>query len=178
MTVHWKPYAWPIIAGLWACWASIANAQDLGGAFEGMRNSDEPIQIEADRLEVTDESGMAVFQGNVSVVQGSTQMRTSSLRVFYSRDAQGNAGAGGNVRRIEAEGGVAVRSRDQLASADQAVVDMQTQIATLNGNVSVSQGSNIITGCVVTLNMRTNNIDVKPCGGRVKVLIDRAPDGG
>jgi lipopolysaccharide export system protein LptA len=155
-----------------------AAAQTFGGAFDGMSNSSEPIQIEADRLEVADKDGTAVFSGNVSVTQGSTLMRTKSLKVLYARDAKGKAGPGGNVKKIEASGGVAVQSNDQVASADKAIVDMETQIASLSGNVSVSQGNNIITGCLITINMKTNNIDVKPCGdtgsGRVKVLIDRA----
>lgn len=168
-----------VAAWMLAIALGVAQAQTFGGAFDGMRDSDQPIQIEADRLEVTDDQGIAVFRGNVAVVQGTTVMKTASLRVYYSRDSQGRVGPGGNVRRIEASGGVAVRSEDQHATAESAVVDMQTEIATLNGNVAVSQGKNIITGCVVTVNMRTNNIDVKPCGdrgsGRVKVLIDRAP---
>jgi lipopolysaccharide export system protein LptA len=156
-----------------------ALAQTFGGAFDGMSNSDEPIQIEADRLEVADKDGTAVFSGNVAVTQGSTLMRTKNLKVLYARDSQGKAGPGGNVKKIEASGGVAVQSNDQVASADKAIVDMDSQIASLSGNVSVSQGNNIITGCLITINMKTNNIDVKPCGntggsGRVKVLIDRA----
>ncbi|MEM7462151.1 MAG: LptA/OstA family protein [Pseudomonadota bacterium] len=155
-----------------------ALAQNLGGAFDGMRNSGEPIQIQADRLEVADQKGTAVFSGNVEVVQGSTFLKTSKLLVYYGKDAQGNAGPGGNVKRIEATGKVAVRSNDQFASANRAVVNMETQMATLDGDVSVSQGTNIITGCLVTVNMKTNDIGVEPCagkGGRVKVLIDRAP---
>ncbi len=158
----------------------IAGAQTFGGAFDGMSNSKEPIQIEADKLEVDDNAGTAVFSGNVAVNQGSTLLKTDRLRVVYSRDSNGQAGPGGNVKQIEATGRVAVRSNDQVATAEKATVNMQTQIASLSGNVSVSQGSNIITGCIVTINMKTNNIDVKPCqnnqtGGRVKVLIDRAP---
>jgi lipopolysaccharide export system protein LptA len=157
-----------------------AYAQNFGGAFEGMSNSDEPIQIEADRLEVADRDGTAEFSGNVSVSQGSTLLKTDRLKVRYSRDAKGNAGPGGNVRRIEALGRVAVRSNDQVASAERATVDMEAQVATLTGNVSVSQGKNIITGCTITIDMKTNNVDVQPCkkesGGRVKVLIDRAPE--
>jgi len=162
------------------CTAGAAHAQALGGAFEGMSNSGEPIQVEADRLEVADRDGTAEFSGNVSVAQGSTLLKTDRLKVFYSRDANGKAGPGGNVRKIEALGRVAVRSNDQVASADRATVDLELQIANLSGNVSVSQGKNIITGCNITINMQTNDIDVQPCkqegGGRVKVLIDRAPE--
>lgn len=171
--------AFALFAILFLAGISAAQAQGFGGAFEGMSNSGEPIQIEADRLEVEDGQGTAVFSGNVSVTQGSTLLKTERLKVHYGRDAQGKAGPGGNVKKIEATGKVAVRSGDQVASAEKAAVDMESQIASLSGNVSVSQGNNIITGCLVTIDMKTNNIDVKPCetgkGGRVKVLIDRAP---
>jgi lipopolysaccharide export system protein LptA len=176
--LHLKKLSLSIAAILLAC--ICAQAQNFGGAFEGMSNSDEPIQIEADRLEVADRDGTAEFSGNVSVSQGSTLLKTDRLKVFYSRDANGNAGPGGNVRKIEATGRVAVRSNDQVATAERATVDMAAQIATLSGNVSVSQGKNIIAGCTITIDMKTNNVDVQPCkkesGGRVKVLIDRAPE--
>jgi lipopolysaccharide export system protein LptA len=155
-----------------------AVAQNFGGAFDGMRNSDEPIHIAADRLEVADGEGTAVFQGKVEVIQGSTILKTSRLFVKYARDAEGRAGPGGNINRIEASGGVAIRSRDQHATAQKAEVDLQTQIATLSGDVSVSQGNNVIEGCLVIMNMKTNNIEVKPCGGRVKVLIDQSSGTG
>ena len=74
-----------------------AAAQSFGGAFEGMSNSKEPIQIEADRLEVVDGEGTALFEGNVAVSQGSTLLKTKRLKVYYSREAQSDA-TGGNIR--------------------------------------------------------------------------------
>lgn len=151
-----------------------ANAQSFGGAFQGMAESDEPIQIEADRLEVMDESGVAMFDGNVSVVQGTTLLKARQLKVFYLRES-GSQQPGGNVRKIEASGKVAVRSGDQTASADSASVDMQSQIAILSGNVTVSQGPNVLTGCKLRIDMATNAANLTPCstgnsGGRVKML--------
>jgi lipopolysaccharide export system protein LptA len=172
MAAAFVAFVCAIAAGGWA------HAQNFGGAFDGMANSSEPIQIEANSLEVEDGKGTAVFSGKVEVVQGSTILNTSRLFVEYARDSSGRAGPGGNVNRIEASGGVAVRSRDQHATAQRAEVDMRTQIAKLTGDVAVSQGNNVIRGCVVTLNMKTNNIDVKPCGGRVRVLIDQTAGDG
>lgn len=167
------------IAGIGLLFLTISvQAQSFGGAFEGMANSDDPIQIEADRLEVMDEQGIAMFDGNVSVVQGSTLLKTRKLKVYYLREG-GSSQPGGNVRRIEASGKVAVRSGDQMASADTATVDMQKQIATLSGNVTVSQGKNVLTGCNLRINMATNAANLTPCegaassgksGGRVKML--------
>lgn len=140
----------------------IAHAQSFGGAFEGMSNSKDPVQIEADRLEVIDGQGVALFDGNVAVTQGSTLLKAKKLKVYYLRDAKTNE-PGGNVRKIEATGKVAVRSGDQMATADSAIVDMKAQIATLSGNVTVSQGENVLVGCNLRINMATNAANLTPC---------------
>lgn len=164
-----------VAAALAAQCAANASAQNFGGAFSGMRDAKKPVQIEADRLEVTDEQGIAVFEGNVAVSQGSTLLKAKRLKVYYLRDAKGVAGPGGNVRKIEASGRVAVRSQDQAASADNATVDMQAQVAVLSGNVAISQGESIVTGCELKVNLATNAAVLEPCksqksGERVKML--------
>ena len=155
---------------------SLANAQEFGGAFAGMSDQNTPIEIEADRLEVMDKKGLAVFNGNVSVVQGSTHLKTRKLTVHYAGSGQGGIGANGNIRLIEATGGVAVRSGDQTATANLATVDMQKQLATLSGNVTISQGENVVTGCELIVHLATSDADFRPCknageGGRVKLLV-------
>ena len=119
--------------------AGESYAQSFGGAFEGMSNSDEPIQIEADQLVVEDKKGTAVLTGNVNVVQGTTILKAGNMKVFYFSDGGGTGGPNGNIKRIEAGGKVAVRSGDQRATADSAVFDMQSQTVVMEGNVSVSQ---------------------------------------
>lgn len=153
--------------------AAPAVAQSFGAAFQGMRDTGEPVQIEADRLEVADQQGTAEFFGNVSVLQGSTLMKTKHLKVYYTRGEGTAPGPGGNVRRIEATGGVAVRSEDQKATADTATVDMQAQTAVMSGNVIISQGENVVSGCVLNVNLATNAAVLVPCRnvgtGRVKM---------
>lgn len=142
-----------------------ASAQNFSGAFEGMRDNREPVQIESDSLEVQDNKGIAYFKGNVTVIQGSTILKTSNLTVYYSRDGN-SSDAAGNVRRIVANGKVAVRSNDQRATANSADVDMVKQIAVLNGGVTVSQGKNIVTGEKLVINMKTNAANLT--GGKSK----------
>jgi lipopolysaccharide export system protein LptA len=93
--------------------------------------------------------------------------------VFYVRGEGTAPGPGGNVRRIEAKGGVAVRSDDQKATADTATVDMQAQTAVMSGNVVISQGENVVSGCVLNVNLATNAAVLVPCSnagaGRVKM---------
>ena len=144
-------------------------AQSFGGAFEGMSDNDEPIQIEADRLEVLDNQKLATFDGNVKVVQGSTILKATSLKVFYLGEGSSNS-ASGKIKRIEASGKVAVRSKDQHATANKMVFNMQTEIVTLSGDVAVSQGNNIITGCTLLVYLKTNTSEFKDC--RTKILLE------
>jgi len=153
-------------------------AQNFGGAFDGLSNSGEPVQIEADRLEVVDNENTAVLTGNVSVVQGTTILKAGRIKVTYLR----NGGSeNGGIRTIEASGGrVAVRSGDNKATADKAVVNMQSEIVTMTGDVIISQGTNVVNGCFLKVNLKTNVSEFKGCGGsttaskpsgRVKIVL-------
>ena len=165
-----------MIAAVFA--SQYANAQSFGGAFDGIGDNNEPIQIEADSLQVIDDQNTALLTGNVSVVQGSTILKARTIKVFYLRKGQRDRSKSG-VRRIEASGKVAVRSRDNYASADKAVVDMLAETVTMNGNVYISQGNNIANGCVLTINLKTSVSHIKPCKAsgnsgskRVKLLLE------
>lgn len=161
-----------------------ARAQDFGGAFADFdTGSDNPIQIEADRLEVRDPEKLAIYSGNVRVRQGDTILEAPELRVFYAGEgptitAEGVAGGSGpggsRVSRIEAGPGVRVRSGDRTASGDRAVLDMANDIVTLEGNVVLTQGSNVVRGDRVIVNLATKQGRVE--GGRVQTLI--TPTGG
>ncbi|MEO0327175.1 MAG: lipopolysaccharide transport periplasmic protein LptA [Pseudomonadota bacterium] len=153
-----------------------ASAQSFGGAFKGMGDNDQPIQIEADRLEILDNENTAFLTGNVSVVQGTTILKAKQLTVYYLRSDQSDETNSG-IRKIIASGKVAVRSQDNHATSDKAVVDMVTEIVTLTGNVFISQGNNIAKGCEVIVNLKTSVSEIKPCASsqgsnRVKLLLD------
>lgn len=150
------------ITALLMALSTAANAQSFSGAFEGMRNSDEPVQIQADKLEVRDSKGFAKFSGNVEVVQGSTVLKALKLTVYYSKGAGGN-GPAGNVQRIVATGKVAVRSGAEQATASSVDVDMKNQVALLSGGVTLTQGNNIVQGCKLRINLANNDAVLSPC---------------
>lgn len=163
-----------IVAAILLGYAAPASAQNFGGAFEGMQDNKQPIQIEADRLEVEDKKGTAHFKGNVNVVQGSTILKAGSLRVYYF-SGKNDTGLNNKIKKIEASGGVAVRSNDQNATADSAVFNMQAETVVMKGNVVISQGPNIATGCVLRVDMKTGAGKLEPCkkgGGRVRILLN------
>lgn len=137
-----------------------SQAQDFSGAFSGMQDSDEPIQIEADRLEVEDKKGMALFIGNVNVVQGTTILKASRLKVTYSR---GGGGPNGDLKYLEASGKIAVRSGDQRVTADKGEFNMEKQTVRLSGDVVITQGSNVVSGCILEVDLDTSSAILKPC---------------
>lgn len=152
-----------------------ARAQDFAAAFADFdTGSGDPIQIEADKLEVRDAEKVAVYSGNVRVRQGDTILEAPELRVFYVGQAAPNGAAGSSVTRIEAGPGVSVRSGDQTATGDRAVLDMAKDLVTLEGNVILTQGTNVVRGDRVVVNLATKQGRVE--GGRVQTLI--TPTGG
>ena len=152
-----------------------ATAQDFGAAFAGFdTGSDEPIQIEADRLEVRDPEKLAIYTGNVKVRQGGTLLEAPELRVFYTGEATAQGAPGSQVARIEASPSVTVSSDDQTASGSRAVLDMAQDLITMSGNVVLTQGPNIVRGERLVVNLRTKQGRME--GGRVQTLI--TPSGG
>jgi lipopolysaccharide export system protein LptA len=147
-----------------------ARAQDFAAAFSGFNtDSDAPIQIEADQLEVRDEEKVAIYSGKVRVRQGETLLEAPALRVFYQGEATVAGVPGSQVSRIEAGPGVMVRSGDRTASGDSAVFDMASEIITMSGNVVLTEGENVVRGERLIVNLATNQGRIE--GGRVQTLI-------
>jgi lipopolysaccharide export system protein LptA len=164
-------------------------------ALQGFsQNRDQPVKIQSDGLVVRDKDKMATFTGNVHVIQGDTEMRSKVLVVYYldsskpgptpattMKTAQPGAAPGSGeqqqqIRRIEATGGVLVTQKDQNAAGDNGIFDMQSNTVTLNGNVVVTRGKDVVRGqrLVVDLNTGVSRID----GGRVDALFGSPPPNG
>jgi lipopolysaccharide export system protein LptA len=166
-----------LAAATFACIAASAvpgSAQDFGGAFGGFGGgSEEPIQIEADALEVRDEEKLAIYSGNVRARQGETLLQAPEMHVFYSGRLDDNQQPGSGISRIEAPD-VVVSSVDQTATGDRMVIDMNADLITMTGNVVLTEGKNVVRGERLVVNMTTKQGRVE--GGRVQTLI--TPSGG
>jgi lipopolysaccharide export system protein LptA len=144
-------------------------------------NNKEPINIDADRLDVYDKEQRAVFRGNVVAVQGETTIRCTTLTVFYERQSQQGgqraqpASQGGSpndsIKQIDCAGPVTVVSKDQVATSDNATFDRAANRVVLTGNAALSQCQNVTRGerIVYDLNTQVANVETGP-GGRVRAL--------
>jgi len=175
-----------IVAALLAIAGAPLHAQPSKGppnALQGFsQNRDQPVHIEAATLEVRDKDKVATFSGDVKVKQGDTGLRCKSLVVFYEgNDADGKTlqaaspGPGGQqkIKRLEARGGVVVTHKEQTATGESGIFDMKTNTVTLNGNVVMTQGQNVLRGdrLVVDLTSGVSRVESGKNGqGRVQGL--------
>jgi lipopolysaccharide export system protein LptA len=153
---------------------SNAIAQD--SRLSQMRLSgDEPISIDAANLEVREAESLAVFTGNVDVVQGTTSLKTSKLVVHYAKGGGSVATGTAAIERLEMSGKVVIRSAAQTATGDDATFDMKSNVFKLTGSqVVLSENGNVAAGCSLTVNMGSGKAQLQPCknGGRVTILIN------
>ncbi|HEU6441683.1 MAG TPA: LptA/OstA family protein [Microvirga sp.] len=163
-----------------AVWAQASKERAVG--FGNFGSSKEPIKIDANKLDVFDKEGRAVFSGDVVAVQGESTMKCTAMTVFYEQQnredgaaqpaattAQGPGESA--IKRIECKGPVTIVSRTQVATGDNATFDRDANKILLNGNAALSDGPNVTRGerVVYDINTGVASIDTKP-GGRVRAL--------
>lgn len=160
--------------------ASPSLAQSSSRSTGLKMSGDQPIQIESDKLEVREQDSVAIFSGNVNVVQGETQLKAGKMTVHYAaRSGSASKTAApqenGQIERMEVDGKVYVKSATQVATGDRGTFDMASEVMVLTGNqVVLTEGANVIVGCKLTVQMKTGLAKLDGCGsgaGRVKVLM-------
>jgi lipopolysaccharide export system protein LptA len=153
-------------------------------ALQGFsQNREQPVKIQAASLEVRDKQKTATFAGDVHVVQGDTDLRCKTLVVYYEDDASKGGmpaeqpGPNGQqqIKRMEIKGGVVVTQKESTATGDNGVFDMKANTVTLNGNVVITRGPDVLRGqkLVVDLTSGVSRME----GGRVEGLFQSTPRG-
>ena len=183
--------------------AAQGSMQGVPNAMQGFtQNRDQPIQIEAARLEMRDKQKEATFSGNVKVVQGDTTMTSKTLVVFYEgsgssaapaqpanakaakstaapmQSATPGPGGASSIKRLEARGNVVVTQKDQVVTGESAVFDTKSNLITMAGGaggVVLTQCKNVLKGDRLFVDMTTGVSRVESDTGRVVALL---PQGG
>ena len=173
-----------------------SSMQGVPNAMQGFtQNRDQPIQIEAARLEVRDKKQQATFIGNVKVVQGDTTMTSKTLDVFYESKDQGATPApasktaaknapmqsaapgptgSSSIKRLEARGNVVVTQKDQVVTGDNAIFDTKTNLITMTGGIVLTQCKNVLRGDRLFVDMTTGVSRVESDSGKVQGMFDQS----
>jgi lipopolysaccharide transport protein LptA len=150
VVAHLVPPAKPGVAG--AAPVPVAKGKDMA-AFG---NSNAPVDVTADKLDVHDSTKSAQFSGKVRAVQGLAQLETGVLDITYESANPGAGAAGGDpgtpaakdpataaakIKRILAPGPVVMtQGTGDRVTGNSADFDAAAETATVTGSVVMTSG--------------------------------------
>jgi len=159
-----------LLAGT-AALAQVTQVQPVS-SLKG-HNSNAPVDVTADRIEVQDRADRAIFAGNVHVVQAEMTLDTPRLTVAYS-GGQTTSNNNVQIHRLDAAGGVVVKSPTETAKGDFGIYDLDRKLITLIGNVQLNREQNQVNGSRLVIDLDSGRavVDggppgVNSSGGRV-----------
>ena len=148
-----------LLIGLAALAAPVAAQTniDLGGIAA---DPDAPVEVTADNLNVDQDSGSAVFSGNVVIGQGDLRLSAPEVRVSYAADT-------GDITRLQASGGVTFATATEAAEAQDADYDLASGLLTLTGEVLLTQGQSALSADSMVLDLTAGTARMS---GRVRTV--------
>lgn len=152
--------------------AAIATTAAIGTAALGQvrHDSNAPIDFAAQNIELQDRANRAILSGGVRITQANMTLTAARVTVSYTGQVIDGSPS---VSRFDAAGGVTVTRPDQTAHAQYGVYDINKRTITMLGNVTLTQGSNRVSGGRLTLNLDTGRASIDGSG----VGTTKAPDG-
>ncbi len=142
-------------------------------------DKDKPIELEADSAEINDKKGISIYQGNVILTQGSTQLHADKLNLFHNQQHK--------LTKVEAIGSPArfkqrpdKKKKDVHAKAEKILYFVKKEVIHLYHNASFWQGESSFSGDKILYDTKNDivkanskkTVDGKiKRDGRVKVVI-------
>lgn len=129
----------------------LAAAPLAAQSFSSLKNHDTnaPLDVDAERIEVRDREQIAVFSGNVKVVQGDLTLTADEIRVYYQRSGDSNP----TIERLDATGDVRLVSPTDKARAQNGVYDVEERTITMTGAVELQRRADTLKGQRLQVNL-------------------------
>lgn len=151
--------------------AAVASAQQTGTAVStGLKtDTSAPIEVDADQLSVDQETGVAVFSGNVRITQAELRVTAPKATLLYLPDRSA-------IDTVTLIGGVTLTNGAEVVRGDEAVYTVSTGVVVITGDVVVTQGPSTIAGPRLTYNLDSGEGLMD--GGRVQTVFQPGATGG
>ena len=147
------------------CASTAIHAQGATVAFGGLKHDASlPVEITADELTVDQQTGSAVFIGNVVAGQGEMRLSAAKVQVQY---AVVGGQPTGTIDKLIASGGVTLVNGDEAAEAANAIYAVSAAEIVMTGDVILTQGVNALSGEKLTVDLNTGKGRMS---GRVKTI--------
>ena len=137
-----------LIALFTALISTQALAQGASVAFGTIaQDTSLPVEVSSDELSVDQETGTAIFTGNVVIGQGNMRLSAGRVMVVYRETADG-------IAKLEATGGVTLVSGNDAAEAQRADYSIDDGTIVMRGNVLLAQGRSALSADRMTIRLR------------------------
>lgn len=130
-------------------------------AAQTRHDSTAPIDFNAAHVELQDRAHRVFLTGGVIITQA--EMRLTADRVTITYTGQVVDGSP-QASRLDASGGVTVSRPDQSARAQYAVYDLNARVITMVNGVTLTQGSNVVQGGRLSINLDTGRATIDGSG--------------
>lgn len=145
----------------------VASAQQTGIQLGGFQSDpDAPVEVVADKLDLAQAEGTAVFSGNVVVIQGEMKLTAQKITVTYLKLPDGSLGT--DVDTIAAVGGVVMVTPTEAAESQDAIYTPARNEVVMTGDVLLTQGPNTLAGERLIVDLLTGTGQVE---GRVRTIL-------
>ena len=139
--------------------------------FAATADKEQPIEIEADSLEIRDNDNISIYFGNVRLVQGSLNMRSDELVIHFDDNKDlvlmEMTGSPASFRQLDDE------NKEMLGQADKLDYFAPKSLLVLKGNARFSSDGDVIEGSMISVNTENDNLQAaspEP-DKRVRVII-------
>lgn len=125
--------------------------------FAATEDKNQPIQVEADKLEIRDKDNISIYSGNVRLAQGSLLIRSDRLVIHFNDEKElvlmEMMGKPATFRQLDDE------QNELLGEADKLEYHELESLLILQGNAHFSNGSDTIESSSIRINTETNLIE-------------------
>jgi len=167
---HISIFTIPLLAAalvLPGVFVSPAGAQTIKTTeLSGSTKKKQPVDIESDTMEILDEEKKAIFAGKVVAKRGKVTLHSKKLVVDFIKEKNNQGEDKTTVTFLHATGDVLIITSTQRITGEWARMDVKADKAVVGGKVTVKQGTSIIKGNKLKVNLKTDHSEMT--GGRVK----------
>ncbi len=128
------------------------------------QNSDAPVDITADALEVVNTQCLSIWSGSAEALQDRTRLRADVLKTYNAKGAarpNGQSAPCGALERMEAIGNVYYVTPQQRVRGNNANYDVTSEKIVITGDVVAVSGQNVIRGDRLTVNVNTGDAQME-----------------
>ncbi len=130
---------------------SYVVAQDTAEQFGSLaEDSKQPIEAQADKMEIDEATRQIQMSGKVEIVQGLTKLTAAFVRIEYTEDQS-------EIKTIYASGSVNLESSGDVAKGDEATYQLSENMIYLKGNAMLMQADYTLNAENIELNTETGS---------------------